>query len=81
MVEIWRSPPAIISPPLNVEVAVEVLRIPPPVIVSPREETSPPPATERPPEAQVEVAEPVVTMVLVAVSPARERLPEIKAFP
>ncbi len=36
---------------------MEVLRIPPPVIVSPLEETSPPPATESPEAEKEDVAE------------------------
>ena len=100
-------------PPENVEVAVEVLRMEPPVIVSPREAerevapippekvevavpvfsieppvrvrplalTSPPPATERPELAQVEVAVPVVTIVEVAVIPAIFKSPAISASP
>ena len=55
--------------------------IEPPVIVSPLEVANPPPATESPEEAQVEVAVPEVTIVLVAISPDNERLPENSPVP
>jgi hypothetical protein len=61
-------------PPENVEVAELVLRIEPAVIVSPLAETSPPPFTERPLDAQVLVAVALVCMVEVAIRPAMDRL-------
>ena len=48
--------PAADMPPVNDEVAEEVFRIEPPVIVRPLEEANPPPPTVNPPEVQVEVA-------------------------
>ena len=67
-VEVLSSePPVIVSPseaerlvapipPENVEVAVDVFNMEPAVTVSPPEDASPPPATESPALANVEVA-------------------------
>ena len=75
-----KLPPASTSPPEKVEVAVPVLRIDPPVIVKPVEESKPPPATESP-EENVEVAEPWTISEDVAMSPERVVVPAIKAPP
>ena len=73
--------PVSTNPPEKVEVETELEVIAPPVRVRPWEEARPPPATESPEEAQVEVAVPEVTIVLVAISPDNERLPENSPVP
>jgi hypothetical protein len=91
--EVFRSEPPVIvrplaaarlvplMPPEKVLVAVPVFKIEPPVTLSPFAETRPPPATERPELAHVEVAVPEVWMVLVAVTPESETLPANSASP
>lgn len=56
-------------PPVNVEVAFDVLVMLPPEIASPFEVESPPPATWIPDAVKVEVADPVFRMEPATVSP------------
>lgn len=53
-----KQPPVNLIPLANVEVAVELFNMDPPVIVRPLDEDNPPPATDNPAEDQLEVADP-----------------------
>ena len=76
------NPPVVIrNPPVKVELALDVFKIEPPVMVSPAVDSNPPPATEIPELVNVEVAVPWMMSEEVAISPWTVVVPAMRAPP